>query len=302
MVAYCLANSPAFFYHGKPYDGQSACPFQNVSEFENISFANFNSLEASLTKQNGVSHIFGNTYFTFGYTLGHSIDNSSGFRQSQYASSQVPYYNPNEFRASSSFDIRQRVTFSGGWDLPFDQEFENAPKRLVKGWSLYPIFSWRTGFPLTINSGLVDSFYPGDPGPSGAGDGYLANANYAPGYNHITLLNPRKNGSYYFNPATFAPVADVYNPSDPYGNTGRSFFHGPGRTNLDLAVAKTTPITERVNSEFRVEAFNLFNHAEFDNPNTNIFSSSFGQITDTDIGILGVHTERIVQIALRLTF
>ena len=289
LIAYC---SPANFQ-----SGPSACPFQNVSEFNNVSFANFNSLEASLTKQNGENRILGNTYFTLAYTYGHSIDNASGFRNRD---SQVPYYSPGQFRASSNFDLTQRITFSGGWDLPFDKAWASGPKRLVKGWSLYPILSWRTGFPLSISSELIYSFSPSDPGPSGAGDDYLANADFAPGFSKITIMNPKTNGNYYFNPAAFAAVPDVYNPSDPYGTTARDFFRGPGRTNLDLALAKTTPITERWNSEFRVEAFNVLNHTEFANPDTNIDDLTFGQITTTDFGT--THTERILQLALRLTF
>ena len=305
ISAYCNQNAPAFYSNaGIGLDGVADCPFENVSEFGNVSFANFNSLEASLTKQNGENRIIGNTYFTLAYTYGHSIDNASGFRQTQYSSSQVPYYNPGQFYGSSSFDVKQRITFSGGWDLPFDKAWGSGPKRLVKGWSLYPIFSWRTGFPLTINSGLISSFSPADPGPSGAGDSYLASANYAPGFSGITILNPKTNSNYYFNPAAFQPVADVYNPSDPYGTTGRDFFRGPGRTNLDLALAKTTAITERVNVEFRLEAFNVFNHTEFANPDTNIDDLTFGQITSTTLGtgVAEVQTQRILQLAARLSF
>jgi hypothetical protein len=84
----------------------------------------------------------------------------------------------------------------------------------------------------------------------------------------------------------------------------RDFFRGPGRTNLDLALAKTTAITERVAAEFRLEAFNVFNHTEFANPDTNVSSSTFGEITSTDFGtgLNTLHTERILQLALRITF
>ena len=286
------------------FGGPSTCPFSVADEFANISFANFNSLETSLTKQNGDNRIFGNTYFTLAYTYGHSLDNASGFRN---RSSQVPFYNPGQFHGSSDFDLTHRVTFSGGWDLPFDK-LASGPKPLVKGWSLYPILSWRTGFPLTINSQLT--FNPTDPGPSGAGDGYLANAVFAPGFNNISILNPKHTGScnntntgstdtgnLYFNCSAFVSIADV--PGTGYG-LPRNFFRGPGRTNLDMALAKATGITERVNAEFRVEAFNLFNHTEFANPDTNLFSGTFGQITSTTIGTL--HTERILQLALRLAF
>jgi Carboxypeptidase regulatory-like domain len=299
ITAYCASQG-----------GPSDCPFENADEFGNVAFANFNSLEASLTKQNGTNRIIGNTYFTLAYTYGHSIDNASGFRNRD---SQVPYYEPGIFRASSDFDVRQRITFSGGWDLPFDRI--GGPRRLVKGWSLYPIFSWRTGFPLSINSGLLSSFSPSDPGPSGAGDGYLANANYAPGFSKITILNPKKQascsnpntgltdtGNLYFNCAAFLAVPDV--PGSGYGNTGRDFFRGPGRTNLDLALAKTTAITERMNIEFRVEAFNVFNHTEFANPDINIDDATFGQITSTTLGtgITALQTQRILQLAARLSF
>ncbi len=301
ITAYCASQG-----------GPSDCPFENADEFGNVAFANFNSLEASLTKQNGANRIIGNTYFTLAYTYGHSIDNASGFRNRD---SQVPYYEPGVFRASSDFDVTHRITFSGGWDLPFERAWASGPKRLVKGWSLYPIFSWRTGFPLSINSQLLDSFSPSDPGPSGAGDGYLANANYAPGFSKIAILNAKKTqscnnpntgltdtGNLYFNCAAFVAVPDV--PGSGYGNTGRDFFRGPGRTNLDLALAKTTAFTERINLEFRVEAFNVFNHTEFANPDTNLDDATFGQITSTTLGtgITALQTQRIIQLAGRLTF
>ena len=84
----------------------------------------------------------------------------------------------------------------------------------------------------------------------------------------------------------------------------RNFFRGPHRTNLDLTLAKTTNITERLKAEIRVDAFNLLNEVEFNNPDTNIFSPTFGQITNTDIATPAAlyHTERQLQLALRLSF
>ena len=297
LSGYCASNDGT----ASDPNGLAACPFSSADEFSNLSFANFNSFEASLTKQNSVNRFLGNTYFTLGFTYGHSLDNSSGFRNRD---SQVPFYFPNQFYGSSDFDIKERITFSGGWDLPFDRAFGSAPKRLVKGWSLYPILSWRTGFPLSISSGLPAS--PSDPGPSGAGDGYLALADFAPGFSKITILNPRKNGNFYFNPAAFAPISPSYNPSDMYGTTGRDFFRGPGRTNLDMTLSKMTAITERVSVEIRMDAFNVFNHGEFANPDTNLFDQTFGEITTTTFGSGIVNpplqTQRIVQLAGRLTF
>jgi hypothetical protein len=273
-------------------NGPADCPFSVSLQFANLSFATFNSLETSLTKQLGDSRFFGTSYFTLAYTYGHSIDNTSGFRN---RTSQVPFANLSQFRGSSDFDLTHRITFSGGWDLPLGRAWASGPKRLVKGWSVYPIFSWRTGFPLSILAG--ESFNPPDPGSSGLGDGYIANAAFAPGFNSITILNPKTNNNQYFNGAAFTV------PTTGYG-LPRNFFRGPGRTNLDLALAKTTAITERLGAEFRVEAFNVFNHTEFANPDLNINSGTFGQITTTDFGTGQnlVHTERILQLALRLSF
>jgi len=276
------------------------CPFASEPEFSNVSFANYNSLEASLTKRVGSSRFFGTTYFTLAYTYGHSIDNASGFRN---RTSQVPAYDIGQFRGSSDFDIKHRITASGGWDLPFEQAWKSGPKPLLSGWSLYPIFSWRTGFPLNISSGY--SLDPSLPGPSGAGDGFLSNAVFVPGVNNITILNPKTpttlggtTGNFFFDPTAFSAAV----PSG-YG-LSRNFFRGPGRTNLDLALAKTTQIKENLKLEFRVEAFNVFNHTEFANPDTNINSLTFGQVTTTTIGSgpAAVETQRILQLALRLSF
>lgn len=281
-------------------DGPSECPFATLPEFQNVGFANYNSLEASLTKQVGESRFFGTTYFTLAYTYGKSIDTSSGFQNRNF---QVPFYNIQQFRAVADSDITHRITFSGGWDLPFDREWASGPKRLTKGWSLYPILSWRTGFPLDVPARFPDRFDATNPGPSGAGDPYLVNALFAPGFNKVQFLNPRNNdpnnpGNFYFNPAGFDHnEADYATAPARFALYGlpRNFFRGPGRTNLDLALAKTTAITERVSAEFRVEAFNIFNHTEFANPDTNPNSGTFGQFTST-------FDPRIIQLALRVTF
>jgi hypothetical protein len=271
------------------------CPYATLPEFQNLGFANYNSLEASLTKQVGDSR-FGTTYFTLAYTYGRSIDTSSGFQNRNDA---VPFYNIQQFRGPSDSDVAHRITFSGGWDLPFDRAWSSGPKRLTKGWSLYPIFSWRTGFPLDIPARFANRFNPTAPGPSGAGDPTLANAVFVPGVTKIQLLNPKVNdpnnpGNFYFNPADFSNDPTLYTAATPYG-LPRNFFRGPGRTNLNLALAKTTSITEHVAAELRLEAFNIFNHTEFSNPDTNINSGTFGQeVTTAD--------PRILQVAVRLTF
>src|SRR6266436_1008792 len=151
--------------------GNSDTSFSYLDEFRNVAEARYNSLQASLTKGLSEAGFFGRTYFTLGYTWAHSIDNASGFRN---RNSRVPFYVPEQFRANSDFDIRHRITFGGGWDLPFDHWWSSGPKRLTQGFSVYPIASYRSGFPLDVFGG--GSCSRTRPGPSGAGDPNLVRA------------------------------------------------------------------------------------------------------------------------------
>jgi len=274
--------------------------FSYLDTFGNLVNANYNSLEASLTKRITGNRWLGNSYFTLAYTWGKSIDNASGFRN---VNAQVPYYNHELFRAVSDYDIGQRIAFSGGWALPFDQLWASAPRRLTKGWNLYPILTWRTGFPMDIASQLYTTRT--DPGPSGAGDAGIVRANL--NTPNVSIFNPHQTrtfilpatetpatGSFWFDPTVFNTN---YNPAVyTYGTYPRNYLRGPHRSNLDFAVAKKTAIIgERLNTEFRVEFFNIFNHAEFELPTLNFEDPNFGQITST-------YPARIIQLAVRLTF
>ncbi len=279
----------------------------DAKTFRNAANAFYSSLQTSLKKQlSGSGSKFGATYFTLGYTFSRNIDNSSGFRNN---GSRVPYYEPNIFRAASALDVQQRLTFSGGWDLPF-QELLGGPKRLTKGWSVYPILTVRGGFPLDIYAPLSQK--TAIAGPSGAGDSYLVRVNLV-GNSVMTTspqsakTDPNTMGLIYFNgtPGTqfewatlsamnkssFIPTA----AQRTYGTLPRNYFRGPGRSNLDFSFAKVTPITERVSFEFRADFFNAFNHAEFNNPNVSATSDKFGEITSTA-------DPRIIQFAGKITF
>jgi carboxypeptidase family protein/TonB-dependent receptor-like protein len=315
-------------------DPNAVCSFANLPEFRNVSKANYNSLQASLTRQISDSRFVGRTYFTLAYTFAHSIDNASGFAQ---RNSTVPTYHPNLFRASSDQDVRNRITFSGGWDLPIDRAWSSGPKRLTQGWSLFPIVTWRSGFPFDIFARLADRFTPGAEGPSGAGDPANVHANIV---GSTSTLDPRKaqdfgNGlaNYWFNPNSFsnAQCVDgtgcvpgptilpsnsqvVANPAlATYGTLPRNFLRGPGYINFDTAFSKTTPLFgERLKLEFRAEFFNIFNHANFQSPGnpvvagsgSNPNSAQFGQITTTGTGSgsFADPQPRIIQLALRLSF
>ncbi len=275
------------------------CSFTALPEFRNAANASFNSLQASLRKLAHSSPNAGRSYFTLAYTYSHNIDNASGFRN---RNSQIPYYHPDFFRTSSDFDLRHRLVLSGGWDLPLDSWAAKTPRVLTAGWSLFPILSWRSGFPLDVLANLAPSF-ASEPGPSGAGDPGLVRANLV---GPIQILDPHKAGHFYFNPASFSQDPAGYptdaqvvaNPSlATYGTLPRNAFRGPGRFNINLAVAKSFALGgERTRLEIRSDFFNLLNHAEFADPVTNISNSvQFGQIVDTA-------PPRIIQLSGRIVF
>lgn len=283
-----------------------ATDFSYLDTFRNVSWQKYNSLQASLRKQmtSDGNKLFGSSYFTLAYTYAKNMDNVSGFRQNN---SEVPAFNPNLFKAVSDLNIKHRLTFSGAWDLPFASWWSGGPKRLTQGWSLYPIVTWRTGFPVDLNAHLPRNRRT--PGPSGAGDSQLVHVNLVG--NSVTLFDPQKQtdsvtgGQVYFSPSNFEVSSlQALNAAGlipaagqrTYGSLGRNAFYGPNRTNMDFAIGKTTALTaERLKLEFRAEFFNIFNHTQFDNPVTNPNKATFGEIVSTA-------DPRIIQFGARLSF
>jgi hypothetical protein len=297
------------------------CSYGALFEFRNLANASFNSLQLSLRKQFSSGHWFGHSYFTLAYTYSHNVDNTSGFRN---RNNTVPSYQPGLFRSSADMDLRQRFVLSGGWELPFDQLWARAPHRVTHDWNLFPIVSYRSGFPLDVfaNIGTVTNYT--SPSPSGAGDPGNVHANLIAPVQYFDARSIRQfygnvsPGNYWFDPTSFSnaqcksntgaacvPSSTLF-PADyqvianpalaTYGSLSRNYLRAPARANFNLAVSKTTPLwNEHTNLEFRADFFNLPNRAQFRNPNTNISDASFGKLQST-------YDPRIIQLALRLSF
>jgi hypothetical protein len=99
------------------------------------------------------------------------------------------------------------------------------------------------------------------------------------------------------------------------GNLGRNSVYGPGFTNLDLSLAKNTKITEKINFQFRVDAFDLANHPNYGQPGpqgggslavvlpaTGAIPSTFSGITSTRFPTGDSGSSRQLQLALKLQF
>jgi hypothetical protein len=242
----------------------------------NVGRANYNALELS------ARHTSGRLEFSAGYTYGKSLDQSSNIGE------EINPFNPGLSYAISSFDIKQNLVLSYEYQLPFDKYLH--PNQLTRGWSLSGITRFASGFPVTmINNG--DNSLIGT-NPNGVNNSSIDE----PDYNGSPLNlnhNPRVNGNNYFAAANFS-----MNALGTPGNAKRRFFYGPGADNYDMALARKLALTESRFLLLRVEAFNVFNHTQFNGPGSvdgNIGSSTFGSA-------ISAAAPRILQGALKLNF
>jgi outer membrane receptor protein involved in Fe transport len=282
--------------------------FAYMSVDKSLGSSNYNGLLTSITKRIGNS-VVGETFFTAAYTYAKVLSDQDSYLQN------ISAYNQHQFYAPAVYDTRQRFVLSGGWQLPFDRMWARGPKRLTGGWSLYPIFSTQTGFPVDFNSGLARSVSV--PGPGGDGVPSIVRPYWTGGAEQMldprnvetfTINGVQRTGHFFFNPSGFlipACYASTAPPGTPggcpaptYGSLQRNTFRGPGLTNFDLSLEKKTILVgDRIQLLFRAEYFNVLNHTEFLSPFGQVSARSalVGQVTSTK-------DPRIGQLALKLVF
>ncbi|PYQ41855.1 MAG: hypothetical protein DMG99_10205 [Acidobacteria bacterium] len=231
------------------------------------------------------------------YTLAKGLDNSSGFND------LINFTNPRLSRGLSSTDVHHNFVVSYIWALPFDKAFRGLPRRLTQGWQLQGITRLSTGFPIQMNQGnpvsgpLCAQSDPTTGDPLCVGDASMVGSPSTDMPNLVGPVhkyNPRSTpGTYtYFSQSAFTATACAltYPVGQPngvltgtdcgsFGTANRRFFHGPGFNNTDLGIQKVIPITEAKSFEIRGEFFNIFNHAQFNNPSGDISSDTFGNVT-----------------------
>ncbi len=236
-----------------------------------VANSRYNSLQVS------VSHNTGSLSFLVGYTFSKSMDNASGLQDSTNP------YNPHLSESLSNFDVMHNFVFSYNWLMPFDKWVGAGwGKKVVGGWSLSGVTNFATGLPITLTENDDNSLIGANAIP-------LDVPNFSGG-KVLADTNPR-HGNAYFNTSLFTNEL-----VGQLGNSRRRFFHGPGLNNWNMALSKTTKITESKQLELRFEAFNVFNHAQFANPSGEINSSSFGVVSST------IRDPRIMQLGAKFLF
>jgi len=256
--------------------GPLGANFGSNADQTTIGHANYNALELS------ARHTSGRLDLSAAYTYGKSLDQSSNVGE------EVNPFNPALSYALSSFDVKQNFVVSYEYQLPIAGFLR--PSRLTNGWSVSGITHAASGFPVTlVNNG--DNSLIGT-NPNGINNASIDEPDYTGGSLHL-VSDPRKHGNSYFDTSVL-PMNAIGTP----GTAKRRFFYGPGAVNFDAALAKRLALTDATALLFRVEAFNLFNHTEFNGPSAvdgNIGSSTFGQV-------IGAAPPRILQGALKFSF
>jgi hypothetical protein len=252
----------------------------------NTGASSYNSLQV------GLNHQFSRSLSgQVNYTYSHCIDNGS-FATSleEFTQLQTDSYNQAYDYENCIFDVRHNLSVNGIYALPF------GGNRFVSGWQIATILGVHSGLPINLTNNMVG--VPLDPADLNTEWSSRPNYSFAPGC-HPNLIEDKyiaQGVIQWFDPACYQAQANGF-----LGNVRRNIIPGPGTLDLDLSVIKNTKITEKVNLQFRAEAFNVMNHFNPGMPNSfiNLATGQSGQVTTSQAPIV---TPRQIQFALRLMF
>jgi hypothetical protein len=250
--------------------------FGSVELQRTIANANYSAFEATLNHRSHGLDLLAS------YTYAKSIDQSAGLPE------PVDPVNPSLSRGLSAFDLRQNFVASFHYEVAAISS-KGLPHALKSGWAVAGIARFTTGLPVTLLNNNDTSLLGTIP------NGINNNGVDTPLWSGKSLsinTNPR-NGAAVFDASQFSLPA-----LGTMGNARRRFFSGPGMENLDATVSREFSLREGRTFEFRAEAFNVFNHAQFFGPATvegNISSGTFGQA-------VSAMPPRLMQIAMRVRF
>lgn len=196
-------------------------------------------------------------------------------------------------RASGAFDARHVINANAVYELPFGsgKPYLNQPgvvRDIFGSWQLSTIVSAHTGFSVNVTVDRAASTVPD-------GNTNSQRPDLIPG---ASVLLPGS-ACVLINLGALCPPA-----SGTFGNAPRDLLRGPGVWQTDMGLAKHIPLTERVQLQFRAEAFNVFNRAQYASPQADISNTAtFGRILSTvNTGPVGTGTPRQLQFVLKALF
>jgi hypothetical protein len=266
----------------------------------------YHSLQLSLNRR-----FRGGLQLQGSYTYAKSTNNADGVFGRYLDQGVTVPQDPDDWRADwalSGIDIRNFFSFNYTYDLPFARNMPGHAGKLLSGWQLNGILTLADGTPNTITSGFNRS-------RSGASGGQIGDRpDLLPGFSNNPVKGVSKGCAgvsagaklgtpeLYFDPCAFALPEPGF-----YGTLGRNTVIGPGLANFDFSLVKNISFRETKSVQFRAEAFNLPNHANFNRPgplqnSINLFTPSGARVVSAATIRSTLTDSRQIQLGLKFTF
>ena len=287
------------------YTGAKAC-FRPYPAFAGIggntynAISNYNSLQVQLTK-----HYSSGLVFNVNYVWSHMLDDqdSSGWGSTAGPQNWQIGNNPSLNYSNSNFDTRHAFKGYVSYELPFGhgRQYLSRGKALdeaVGGWKISSTFIAQSGNPYTMWVSNNQSFAQG-------GETWYPNvvSGVSP-YSSGTCPNGSAVGTLncWFNPAAFAKPTP-----GTFGDSARTSLYGPKLVVVNMSLAKSFSITERIHMELRADFVNALNHPSFNFPDSNLSDETFdktGKLIGGNIGLINSTTvaPRSGQLGARISF
>ena len=287
-----------------------ANPFATVANINDIGRAAYNSLQVKAETKNARHGLYG----LVSYTYARNMD--SGFSDGVGTSLGATYYPLPSARkldwALSQVNLKHNFSASVIYNLPFGKgkrfgnDWSGATNVVLGGWEVDLIQRVNSGFPVFV----LDSFNHSGVAFNNGGNAFnrpdqLADptkAGNVSGNSNCSAPSSVGTLKSWFNPCAFkvapSPQDDPTVLGGQLGNANRAPLYGPRFVNTDFSAIKhfALPFREGMGLDFRAEFFNIFNHAQFGQPDPDVRSGNFGRITST------VNDARLIQFALKLNF
>ncbi len=257
--------------------------FADIMFLESRGNSSYHSFQAGLQQR-----MSGGFAAQVSYTLGKSLDDTSTF----FSSAGDPNFPQNSWnlaaeKGRSNFDVRHRLSLSYSCELPFGKARRFARRgalaALLGGWTTNGIVTLQSGRPFTVallseidnsNTGRASLGFGANDRPDRLADGRLA----------------RPGPHQWFDTRAFA-----LSPYGSFGNSGRNILEGPAFRDYSMNLLREAWLKEGVRLQFRAEAFNVLNTANFDLPDIFLGSPTFGRI-------LSAASPRRLQFGFKLIF
>ncbi|HLJ16787.1 MAG TPA: carboxypeptidase regulatory-like domain-containing protein [Bryobacteraceae bacterium] len=252
-------------------------PFQGYSTItlaENAAQSNYHGLQTQLNRRFSSGLGFG-----VSYTFSKSITNAD-------TKSELLFdpFNASLSRGLSTLDHTHVLVFNYIYDLPFLRHNAGIFGKTLGGWEISGISQFQSGAALSV-LGTVDQ------AGVGTGNGSQPwNVIGSPSINNQAFSISNGDQNYWFNPKVFSLPAP-----GTFGDGGRGIIRGPSSYIWNFALRKNFAVTEKLKFQLRGEAFNVFNHPNWSNPNVTATSSSFARVQSKT-------GDREIQVALRMDF